>query len=354
MACRGPDQLYSKQQLQDILKCSYKVAEELLVESKNDLNDAVEKYFAREGGENPKNAQNNKVEKLDELAHYSDVNLEKKTMNDKNSISGSIVTTRPRLRKKLKDLNSNTVFEQIDGEEDMMQEVIAISLAEHYPHIDIETIKYMVEQFKGRQDDLMKYLEREARFEHRVKESFVEGYCVVKMRSDSIEFDVVRDEFLCMTNQQAKLKVCSIDIVRNEKLEHDFEREKAMMKSVGFNDLSFLLFPVKCPPDMDEVLENNFKMTVLEMGFSTMVGVLFTDTPKVPIVDMLPDEQSQLMMCLVLTGDSATDGEGNITVTNVNKILPKYVVHYSVEMREVENEDYRAVEIQEENDDLLS
>jgi len=47
----------------------------------------------------------------------------------------------------------------------MMQEVIAISLAEHYPHIDIETIKYMVEQFKGRQDELMNYLERETPIE---------------------------------------------------------------------------------------------------------------------------------------------------------------------------------------------
>jgi len=354
MACRGPDHLYTKQRLQEIIGCSYKVAEELLAESKNDLNDAVEMYFAREGGKNLENVQDGGLENLDELAHYSDVKLEEKQMVD-NSKGGSIVTTRPRLRKKVKDLNSNTLFQQIDAEEDMMQEVIAISLAEHYPHIDIGTIKYMVKQFKGRQDELMNYLEREAPHEQLFKESFVEGCCVDKMRSDSLEFDVIRGEFLRMTTSQANLKVCSIDIVRNKKLENNFEQEKAMMKSVGFSDLSSLLFPVKCPLDMEEVLENNFRMTVLEMGFySTMIGVLFTETPKVPIVDMLPEEQSHLMMCLVLAGDSAIDREGNISVTSVNKILPKYVVHYRVERREVENRDYRGLDIQEENDDLMS
>jgi len=331
MACRGPDHFYTKQQLQEILKCSYKVAEELLTESKNDLNNAVEKYYAREqGGRNPEKKQDVVVENLDELTHYNDVKLEEKTMID-ITVGGSIVTSRPRLRKKVKDLslrkkvedyrlrkkvndlNSNTVFELIDAEEDMIQEVIAISLAEHYPHLDMETIKYMVEQFNGRQDELMDYLEREAKIENRMKESFVEGYCVVEMRSDSLEFDVVREEFWRMTECQAKLKVCSIDIVRNKKLENNFEREKVMMKCGGLSDLSSLLFPVNCPPDMDEVLENNFKMKVLEFGLR---GVLFTDTPKVPIAD----EQSHLMMCLVLAGGSATDGEDTITVTNTSEV----------------------------------
>jgi len=328
MACRGPDHLYTKQQLQEIVKCSSKVAEELLAESKNDLNDAVEKYFAKEGGENPENEQDDGVENLYDLPHYSDVKLDRKQMID-NSKGGSVDTTRPRLRKKVKDLNSNTVFEQIDAEEDMMQEVIAISLAEHYPHIDIETIKYMVEQFKGRQDELMKYLERETPIEQHIKESFVEDFCVIEMRSNSIEFDVVREEFLRMTTCQANLKVCSIDIVRNKKFEKYFEREKARMKSVGFHDMSSLLLPVKCPPDIDEVLENNFKMR-------WEICVLFTDALKVPIGDILPDEQRHLVMCLVLADGSAIDREGNLAVTNVNKILPKYVVHYCVDVERSE------------------
>jgi len=349
MAFRGPDHLYTKQQFQEIVKCSSKVAEELLAESKNDLNDAVEKYFAREGGENPENEQDDGVENLDDLPHYSDVKFDKKQMID-NSKDGSIVTTRPRLQKKVKDLNSNTVFEQIDAEEDMMQEVIAISLAEHYPHIDIETIKYMVEQFKGRQDELMNYLERETPIEQ------VARTCVIEMRSDSLEFNFVREEFLRMTTCQANLKVCSIDIVRNKKFEKYFEQEKARMKSVGFSDLSSLLFPVKCPPNIDEVLENNFKMTIRQGGRWEMIGVLFTDTLKVPIVDTLPDEQRHLVMCLVLADDSAIDSEGNISVTSVNKILPKYVVHYcvDVERSEVENQDYLGLEIPEESDHLSS
>ena len=207
----------------------------------------------------------------------------------------------------------------------------------------------------------MNYLERETPIEQRIRESFVEDFCVIEMRSDSIEFNVVKEEFLRMTTCQATLKVCSIDIVRNKKLENNFEQEKAMMKSVGFNDLSSLLFPVQCPLDMDEVLENNFKMTVLEhqegweMGFNfTMIGVLFTDTLKVPIMDMSPDEQRHLLMCLVLASDSAIDREGNITVTSVNKILPKYVVHYCVEKSEVENQDYRGLEIPDENDNISS
>ena len=334
MACRGPDHLYTKQQLQEITKCSYKVAEELLAESKNDLNDAVEKYYAREGGKEPENVKDGGGENFD-------VKLAKKQRND-NTIGGSIITTRPRLKKKAEDLNRNHIlFEDIDAEEDMMQEVIAISLAEHYPHIDIDTIKYMVKQFKGRQDDLMKYLEMEVPSEQYDKERLVECYGVTKMMYDSIEFDVIKEEFLRMTTDQINLKVCSIDIIRNKKLENDFEHERIRMKSLGFSDLSSLLFPVNCPQDMEEVFENNFKMTVLEMGFfSTMIGVLFTETPKVPMVDMLPEEQSQLMMCLVLAGDSAMDREGNVSVTSVSKILPKYVVHYCVERREEEDRKY--------------
>jgi len=362
MACRGPDHLYTKQQLQEIIKCSSKVAEELLAETKNDLNDAVEKYFAREGGKEPESVKDGGVENL------SDVKLPKEQWND-NSTGGSIITSRPRLRKIIEDLNKKLILvddmeveedimqdvtaislaevedlnknlilvDDMEAEEDMMQEVTAISLAEHYPHIDVDTIKYMVKKFQWRQDELFKYLEREAPNEQYNRESFDEGYSVIKMRSDSLEFDFVRDEFLRMTTDQINLKVCSIDLIRNKKSENNFDRERVMMKSRGFSDLSSLLFPVKCPQNMEDVFENNFKMMIVsdEMGFdSTTIGVAFTETPKVPMVDMLPEEHSHLMMCLVLAGDSAMDREGNVTVTSVNKILPKYVVHYCVERRE--------------------
>jgi len=325
MACRGPDHIYLNEQLREIINCTDKVAQELLAESKNDLIIAVEKYFARDiEGDSEKDKDRFPNE------HNS---FNNKVVDDKKQSDESIVSSRPRLRKKssIIDLNRNRFsFEDIDAEESILEEVVAISIAEHYPDLDMGTIKYMVRQFKGRQDELLNYLEREVPYQH--LEETIDKRCEIEeLKADSEEYYTVRDEFLRMIGNRENLCVSSIFIVRNERLENKFEMEQLRMKSQGFSDLASLLFPVTYSPDVEEeVMQNNFKMTVVEMGyFSTKLGVLFTETPKVPEVTMLPDEENHLMMCLVLAGDSVVDREGSIIVTSVDKILPKYVVHFS-------------------------
>jgi len=237
----------------------------------------------------------------------------------------------------ISDLNGNTIlYEEIDAEDDILQEIIAISIAEHYPHLVMSTIRYMVRKFKGRQDELMDYLDNEkARYDQLVYEIFDNGHGIIKMNSDSLEFCSVEEEFSRMTANMGNMSIRSIDIVRNKKLEKTFEIEQLRMKNRGFSDTASLLFPVTCPPDIKEVLDNNFKSAVVKVGFfSDKVGVLLTDTPKVQNVDMMNGEERYLLMCLVLAGNSVADGEGNILVKNVNNILPKYVVHFCQRRKE--------------------
>jgi len=316
MACRAPDSYYVAQQLQEITNCSRELAKELLAESKNDIMLAVEKFFSLEIEVEPEKVRN------------------KNTNNyqAKKGDGNHIITTRPRLRRKkssIRDMNKNKIsFQDIEAEEDLMQEVVAISLAEAYPNMKKDTINLMVAHFKGRQEEMVKYLERHAVLTSQVARDLVCGYSVVKVPSDGcfmnpelrMEFEIVRDEFLRMTKPD--YFVSSIDIIRNKKLEDTFEVKKIELKSQGLSDSPYLLFPSTDPLDYEEVLENNFKRTEVRTGFSSMLGVEFTESPT------LNCEQRELMMCLVLVGGSSMDWEGNILVNSVGQILPKYVVHF--------------------------
>jgi len=339
MAGRAPDSYYVARQLQEITKCSLKFAEELLAESKNDLMLAVEKFFSLEIEVEPEKSGDRTSENDDVVR---DINTNTLGYQAKKGDDGNdIITTRPRLRRKnssIRDLNKNKIsFQDIEAEEDMMQEVVAISIAEAYPNMEKDTINFMVAHFKGRQEELMKYLERDAVPTSQDVRDLARGYSVVKVLSDGcflnpelrMEFEIVRDEFLRMTKPD--YFVTSIDIIGNKKLEDLFEVEKSVLKSQGLSDSPYLLFPYTNPLDYEEVLENNFKRTEVRTGFSSAFGVEFTEAP------VLHCEQRELMMCLVLVGGSRVDWEGNIVVNSVGQILPKYVVHFHQDRELFEN-----------------
>jgi len=343
MACRAPDSYYVAKQLQEITNCSLTFAEELLAESKNDIMLAVEKFFSLEIELETEKAGNGRtspncstgIGQFDEVRDTNTLEYQAKKGDD------GIITTRPRLRRKpsaIRDMNKNKIsFQDIEVEEEMMQEVVAISIAEAFPNMEKETINFMVAHFKGRQDELMKYLESHVVPTTQDVGNLDCGYSVVKVLSDGffsnpelrMEFEIVRDEFLRMTKPD--YFVTSIDIIRNKKLDDLFEVQKSVLKSQGFSDSPYLLFPFTNPLDVEEVLENNFKRTEINIGFSSTFGVEFTERP------ILNCEQREILMCLVLVGGSSTDWvAGNIVVNSVGQILPKYVVHFHQEREVVE------------------
>ena len=77
--------------------------------------------------------------------------------------AGDIITTRPRLRRKKSSKMITTEnklsFEDMNSEEDMMDEVVAISIAEAYPQLELGSIRVMVRHYRGRQEELLKYAE---------------------------------------------------------------------------------------------------------------------------------------------------------------------------------------------------
>jgi hypothetical protein len=116
MACRAPDHYYMAEQLQEITKCSPKQAEKLLAESNNDLILAVEKFFATELGEvkqeGPKYGRLVKnSDHHDTDRKVTDVNANKVTAKHRYAVTAGsdvddIITTRPRLRKRLSKIST--------------------------------------------------------------------------------------------------------------------------------------------------------------------------------------------------------------------------------------------------------
>ena len=226
-----------------------------------------------------------------------------------------ITTTRPRLRKKS--------FKK----EDMM-DVVAIKIAEAYPKLNMDSIMVMVRRhYRGRLDELLKYVESQVM----KKDNERRSYSVIKIKYDSFhmqefgEFETVREEFLRMTGNK-NFKVLAIDIVKNLKLEEKFEIQKSVFKAEGLSDLPVLLFAYSDIVDVEKVLESNFQLSLIKIGLANIIGGHFSETPQ---VDSSTREQSCLIMCLVLEGHPLDlDGTGNVVVTNVDQILPKYVVHF--------------------------
>ena len=92
MACRGPDHLYTRQQLQEIIKCSYEEAADLLKESRNNVDIAVENYFAKEDQKVQEIIKDVGKSKLGEITDFSQtVQGSKQTSNNLN-IEGKHLT----------------------------------------------------------------------------------------------------------------------------------------------------------------------------------------------------------------------------------------------------------------------
>jgi len=340
MACRAPDTFYVAEQLRDITKCSSKQAEELLAVSKNDLMLAVEKFFAQEVEvEEEKPGDRRKVDAGGnrDIVRADDVmNVRKKHRYDvtKAGDAEDIITTRPRLRKKsIKKfaIENKLSFEDMNSEEDLMDEVIAISIAEAYPELDQDSIRVMVRHFRGRQEELLKYVESQVKSSKGKVVNERRSYSLMEIKYDSFhmqefsEFETVREEFLRMTGNK-NLKVLAIDIVENKNLEEKFEIQKAVFKAEGLSDLPVLLIAYTDIVDVEQVLESNFQLSLIKIGATNTIGVHFSETPQVNISTR---EQSCLLMCLVLEGPPlGIYGPGNVVVTNVDQILPKYVVHF--------------------------
>ena len=121
MACRAPDDFYISMQLQEITQCSPQQAEQLLVEKK-DLMLAVEEFFARE------------------------VRVKPKKDESKAGDVDDIITIRPKLKKKyLKPMGDNKPsLEDIYVEQELLEEVVAISIADVYPTLQLNTIMFLV------------------------------------------------------------------------------------------------------------------------------------------------------------------------------------------------------------------
>jgi len=333
MACRAPDTFYAAEQLRDITKCSIRQAEELLAVSKNDLMLAVEKFFAQQvevEEEKPRGGRKVDAGNRDNVRADNVMNVGKKHRYDLTKVgdAGDIITTRPRLRKKKSSKMITTEnklsFEDMNSEEDMMDEVVAISIAEAYPQLELGSIRVMVRQYRGRQEELLKHVESQVMLSNARR-----SYSVIEIKYDSFhmqefsEFETVREEFLRMTENK-NLKVLAIDIVNNQNLEERFEIQKSVFKAEGLSDLPVLLLAFSDIVDVGQVLESNFPLTLINIGLTQTIGVHFSETRQ---VDISTREQSCLIMCLVLEGHPL-DRTGNVVVTNVDQILPKYVVHF--------------------------
>merc|ERR1719228_2842229 len=69
-------------------------------------------------------------------------------------IENGIITTRPKLKKRFKE-NS---FQDLN-DEDFLEEAIAVSIFESYPKFDLNYLRSLAMQYKGRHDELYKLLE---------------------------------------------------------------------------------------------------------------------------------------------------------------------------------------------------
>jgi len=439
MASCAPDYYHVAGRLQEITQCSAKQAEKLLTDSNNDLMLAVEMFFAGDTSCDQRDYPTGESSHRGRMT--TDVNMNNIKARKHRypqavpavSVDGSqgkgdyIITTRPKLKKKSAKFSADNKisFQDIDAEEDIVQEVVAVSLFEIYPDLDLNYLRSLAKQYKGRQEELEEYLQSEkfsqpkrdqdnfsrpkqvpdkfSQLRHdlktylqELKKANVEGvelmvledcpicsapqivpdkrarlfqcsegcsgefcreckvyhepvtcqrwrdgvpqgnqsYRVTKLKPGGLynlgfKYQMVEGEFFRMMSREGvNLKILSIDMVENKKLEDKFELKKQQFRAEGLVDAPVLLFHAKDQVDVEKVLENNFQLSIVNTGYVHTIGVHLTEWPK---VDMSTKKQGCLIMCLVLEGHdmSRVHDRSSIIVPNVDQILPKYVVHFT-------------------------
>eukprot|EP00092_Neocalanus_flemingeri_P019670 GFUD01021304.1.p1 GENE.GFUD01021304.1~~GFUD01021304.1.p1 ORF type:complete len:467 (+),score=118.80 GFUD01021304.1:51-1451(+) len=427
MASCAPDNYYAKERLCEITQCSDKQAGKLLAESNNDLMFAVEKFYSEDllldqGGDGLKvdravrHGKESESGRSQTDVNKNNVKVRKQRytvpkVDGPQKTEDAIITSRPKLKKKSVKISPDNqiMFEDIDAEEDLVQEAIAISLAEAHPGLDPSYLRTLVGHFKGRQEKLHQYLETQIqnsdKFTHlrldllsylqELTLADVEGvemmvledcpkcsapqlipdktvrlfqcregcpgefcrecrvyhepvtcegwnggvvghrnFCRVTKLEDKLglEYQIVEEEFLSLMRENWNL--LRIDKVENRKLTEKFERKKLNFRAEGVSDMPVLLFHATDMVDVEDVLENNFQLSLVNIDNGHTIGVHFTKCPK---VDMSTKEQSCLIMCQVLEGhnSSGVQDSSSLVVPDVDQILPKYVVHFTSEVRKV-------------------